>query len=48
MLRRILDYRWHDYMSNDLVLREAGFKEVDCVNYFVVRERQLRPYGHAS
>ena len=41
-LRRILSYRWHDYMSNDLVLKEAGLRQVTCL----VRERQLRLYGH--
>ena len=39
---RILGYRWHDYMSNDLVLKEAGLRQVACV----VCERQLRIYGH--
>ena len=43
-LRRIFGYRWHDYMSNDLVLREAGLKEVTCI----VRELQLRLYGHVA
>ena len=32
----------NDYMSNDLVLREAGLRQVTCI----VRERQLRLYGH--
>ena len=43
-LRRILGYRWHDYMSNDQVLREAGLRQVTCI----VRERQLRLYGHVT
>ena len=43
-LRRILGYRWHDYKSNDLVLREAGLRQVTCI----VRERQLRLYGHVA
>ena len=43
-LRRILGYRWHDYMSNDLVLREAGLGQVTCL----VRERQLRLYGFVA
>ena len=34
-LRRILGHRWHDYMSNDLVLSEAGLKQATCI----VRER---------
>ena len=42
-LRRILGYRWHDYMSNDLVLRQAGLGRVSCK----VRERQLR-LGHVA
>ena len=41
-LRRILGYRWHDSMSNDLVLREADLRQVTCI----VREGQLRLYGH--
>ena len=36
--------RWHDYISNDRVLREAGLREVTCI----VRERQLRLYGHVA
>ena len=30
-LRRILGYRWHDYMSNDLVLRDARLRQVTCI-----------------
>ena len=40
----ILGYRWHDYRSNDLVLREAGLRQVT----YIVRERQLRLYGHVA
>ena len=43
-LRRILGHGWHDYMSNDLVLRGAGLRQVTCV----VRKRQLRLYGHMA
>ena len=43
-LRRILGYRWHDYMSNDLVLRAAGLRQVTCI----VRERQLRLYERVA
>ena len=43
-LRRILGYRRHDYMSNDLVLMETGLRQVTCI----VRERQLRLYGHVA
>ena len=31
-------------MSNDLVLRVAGLRQVTCI----VRERQLRFYGHVA
>ena len=43
-LRRIFGYRWHGYMSNDLVLRKAGLRQVTCI----VRECQLRPYGNVA
>ena len=43
-LRRILGCRWHDYMSNDLVVMEAGLRQVTSI----VRERQLRLYGHVA
>ena len=43
-LRRIHGYRWYEYMSDDLVLREAGLGQVS----FIVRERQLRLYGHVA
>ena len=43
-LRRILGYRWDDYMSNDLVLRVVELKEVTCI----VREQQLRLYEHVA
>ena len=43
-LRRILGYRWHDYMSNDLVLRDAGLRQVTCI----VGECQRRLYGHVA
>ena len=43
-LRRILGHRWHEYISNNLVLREAGLRHVTCI----VRERQLRLYGHVA
>ena len=42
-LRRILGYRWHD-MSNDLVVREAGLRQVTCI----VRERQLLLSGQVA
>ena len=40
----ILAYWLYAYMSNDLVLREAGLRLVTCI----VRERQLRLYGHVA
>ena len=43
-VRPFLGYRWHDYMFDDLVLREAGLKQATCI----VRERQLRLYGHVA
>ena len=43
-LRRILGHRWHDYISNDLALREAGRREVTCI----IRGRQPRHYGHLA
>ena len=43
-LRRIFGYRWHDYMSNALVLRKAVLRQVTCI----VRERQLRFYVHVA
>ena len=44
LFRRILCYRWHEYMSNDLVHREAGLRQVTCIG----RERQLRLYAHVA
>ena len=41
---RILGYRWHDYLSNNLVLSEAGLRQVTCI----VRECQLGLYGHVA
>ena len=43
-VRPFLGYRWHDYMFDDLVLREAGLKQATCI----VRERQLRLYGYVA
>ena len=42
-VRRILRYRWHDYRSDNLVLR--GWAET---SHRIVREPQLRIYGHAA
>ena len=43
-LVRILGYRWHDCMFNDLVVSEAGVRQDTCI----IRERQLRLYGHVA
>ena len=43
-LHRTRGYRLQDFMSKDLVLREAGLRKTTCI----VRERQERFYGHAA
>ena len=43
-LRRILGYRWSDFVSNDRLLKETGLRYVTCM----VRERQLRLLGHVG
>ena len=43
-LRRILGYRWLDFVSNQRLLRETQMRFVTCI----VRERQLRLYGHVA
>ena len=43
-LRRILDYHWSDFVSNERVLGETQMRFATCI----VRERQLRPYGHMA
>jgi exonuclease III len=43
-LRRILGYRWSDFVSNDRLLQETGLRYVTCM----VRERQLRLLGHVG
>ena len=40
-LRRILGYRWSDFVSNERLLRGSQMRFVTCI----VRERQLRLYG---
>ena len=42
--RQVFGIRYQDYTSSDLVLREAGLRHVTCI----VRERQLRFYGHVA
>ena len=41
---RILGYRWSDFVSNERLLRETQMRFVTCI----VRERQLRLYGHVA
>ena len=43
-LRRILGYRWSDFVSNERLLRETQMRFVTCM----VREHQLRLYGHVA
>ena len=43
-LRRIHGYRWSDFVSNERLLRETQMRFVTCI----VRERQLRLYGHVA
>uniref|UniRef100_A0A8C4QEJ3 L-seryl-tRNA(Sec) kinase n=1 Tax=Eptatretus burgeri TaxID=7764 RepID=A0A8C4QEJ3_EPTBU len=43
-LQGILGYRWLDFVSNERLLRETQMRFVTCI----VRERQLRLYGHVA
>ena len=43
-LRRILGYRWSDFVSNERLLRETQMRLVSCI----VREHQLLLYGHVA
>ena len=43
-LRRILGYRWFDFVSNERLLRETQMRFVTCI----VRECQLQLYGHVA
>ena len=43
-LRRILGYRWSDFVSNERLLRETWMRFVTCI----VCEHQLRLYGHVA
>ena len=43
-LRRILGYRWSDFVSNEQLLRETRMRLVTCI----VCERQLRLCGHVA
>ena len=43
-LRRILGYRWSDFVSNERLLRENQMRFVT----FIVHELQLQLYGHVA
>ena len=43
-LRRILGSHWSDFVSNERLPRETQMRFVTCI----VRERQLRLYGHVA
>lgn len=43
-LRRILGYRWDDFVSNHRVLQEANLRLGTCM----IRERQMRLFGHVA
>ncbi|KAG0728970.1 Exportin-6-B [Chionoecetes opilio] len=43
-LRRIMGYRWDDYVSNQRLHRETESRPITCI----VRQRQLRLYGNVS
>jgi len=43
-LRRILGYRWSDFVSNEWLLRETQMRFVTCI----VCECQLQLYGHVA
>ena len=43
-LRRILRFRWSDFVSNEQLLRETQMRFVTCI----VRECQLRLNGHVA
>ena len=43
-VRRILGYRWSDFVSNERLLRETQMRFVTCI----VREHPLWLYGHVA
>ena len=43
-LRRILGYRWDNFISNQRLLEETGMRYLTCI----IRERQLRHFGHVA
>ncbi len=43
-LRRIMGYRWYDFVTNRRLLHETDFRPITCI----VREHQLRLYGHVA
>ena len=43
-LRRILGYRWSDFVSNDRVYKEARMRCITCI----ITQRQLQLHGHVA
>ena len=43
-LRRILGYRWDDFVSNERLLEDTGMRLATCL----IRERKLRHNGHVA
>ena len=43
-LRRILGYRWSDFVSNDRVYKEARMRCITCI----ISQRQLQLHGHVA
>ena len=43
-LRRIMGYRWYDFVSNQRLFREIDSRPITSI----VRQRQLRLYGHVA
>ena len=43
-LRRILGYRWSDFVSNDRVYKEARMRCITCI----IAKRQLQLHGHVA
>ena len=43
-LRRILGYRWTDFVSNDRLLEETSMKKIS----ELIFERQMSMFGHVA
>ena len=43
-LRKIMGYRWYDFVSDQRLLREIDLRPITSI----VRQRQLRLYGHVA